>query len=88
MPGKKSTDDDNNNTTTNNTKKEKKNQEEEEGAVKDSYVCYNKLELLLQLLFPFSSFLPALLSYPRPLPPTYTNSLHKIPNPIKRILAT
>jgi hypothetical protein len=33
-------------------------------------------------------FRPALLSSHPPLPPTYTNSLHKIPNPIKRILAT
>jgi hypothetical protein len=43
-------------TTTTTQLKEKKNQEEEEeGAVKDSYVCYNKLKLLLQLLFPSSS---------------------------------
>jgi hypothetical protein len=67
MPGKKSTDDDDDNTTSNNTIERKKNQQEEEGAVKDSYACYNKLELLLQLLFPSSSsFLP-------PTPP----NLHK-----------
>jgi hypothetical protein len=58
-------------TTTTTQKKEKKNQQQQEGAVKDSYICYNKLELLPPAAFSVQLFFP-----PTPHSPQLTQILY------------